>query len=190
MSRMYDRTGASAPTFRERPQVMRHVAHVDRDAEIERAPLRAELDPMKVINPTNLDAPEPRPGYVQRWISDQGADGTVSKEWARKMKQGWSPRDPSTISDHQRRIYETSKTQSGDGAIRMAGLVLCEIPRNVAMERKHAVDELIRRQRASVHPSAANLKNGEARKAGVAGELTITDDTRVMRGRRAATMIE
>lgn len=190
MSRMYDRAGSAAPMFRERPLTMRSSAHVDRDAEIERTPMHAELDPIKIINPTNLDAPEPRAGYVQRWITDTSSDGSVSKEWARKIRQGWSPRDPASISDHQRRIYETTKNQSGQGVIRMAGLVLCEIPRNVAMERKHAVDELIRRQRASVNPAIARLKNGEARKAGVADDVIVTDDTRVMKGRRAATMIE
>jgi hypothetical protein len=191
--RIYNR-GAAAPSIeRERPHVMRHSMHTTRDVEVERRDFHEELDPIKMLNPTNLEAPPARPGYVQRWISDSvhgDSGGSVSKEWTRKMRQGWSPRDPSTVSPAELRIYETGKSQSGQGLIRMSGLVLCEMPRAAAEARAWAVQEKNKRLRASAHPGTEALRNGEARKAGAVSDVTITDDTRVVKGRRAATMLE
>lgn len=194
MARHYDRAGAAPVQMheRERPMTLRAPAHESRDAEAERADVRIESDAARnLIDPLNLQAPEPRPGYVQRWIYDGGANGDMrDTSWVKKRLMGWEPRDPATISDRERRIYQTSKSQSGETMIRMGPMVLCELPRNVAMERKIAVKEKTLKARQSAHPGTEALRNGEARKAGLVGDVRITDESRVVKGRRAATMLE
>ena len=50
--------------------------------------------------PTNLlEAPEPRPGFKQRWIATMVLGQETPTNVAKRMREGWQPRDIKTVSD-------------------------------------------------------------------------------------------
>lgn len=198
MSRIYSR-GASAAAVktidvheRQRPHILRGSLHVDREATIAREELHPEINAGKWINPTNLDAPDPRPGYVQRWVRDGslGGDG-VSADWTRKMREGWEPRDPSTIPPKQRMMYPSAKSVGGVDVIRIANLVLCEIPKRVAMQRRLGINDIIERQRQSVPTAIQDLRKNASRELRDAiSEPRVEESENNYTGRRTATMVD
>jgi len=199
MGRIYSR-GAAADTIerepqsiemheRHRPHVMRHAMHTSREAEVQREDLHPEMLATNILNPARLAAPPPQPGYVQRWIADgtTAAHGS-SGEWTVRMRQGWAPRDPNTISSRQRQIWPSAKTQSGTDVIRIGGLVLCEIPKQVMEQRRKAVTDVIDRQRRAVPKALNEFRKREGVREAI-GDLEVTDDDNSFTGRRAATMV-
>lgn len=199
MGRIYARTGSAATIEREapasiemherqRPHVMRHSPHTSREAEIQREDLHPELLATSILNPQRLAAPTPQPGYVQRWIADGTTAGQGSSgDWTVRIRQGWAPRSPDTISERQRAIWPSAKTQSGIDVIRIGGLVLCEIPRQVMEQRRQAVEDVIGRQRRAVPKALNEFRKREGVREAI-GELELTDDDNSFTGRRAATM--
>jgi hypothetical protein len=194
MARVYSKierdSGGIDVIERNRPAVVRQSVHESRDAEADRGEVRLDVQPKKWIDATSLDAPEPRVGFVQKWI----ADGSVNNEqrdashWMKKRREGWSPRDPSTVPASERLLYPTEKSSHGEDIIRVAGLVLCEMPRQVAMQRLHAVRDRSNHQYASVPESLQELRSRE-RMPGV-GPIEVTDGENSLRGRRSATMVD
>jgi hypothetical protein len=47
--------------------------------------------------PSLLEAPPPRPGYVQRWIRARRGGQDDVKDLMARSREGWRPRDPSTV---------------------------------------------------------------------------------------------
>ena len=76
--------------------------------------------------PSLLDAPEPRPGYVQRWIatSIQGKD--TPDNVYKRMREGWEPRKASTVKDQK---FPTINHGQWAGCIGIEGMLLCEMPK-------------------------------------------------------------
>lgn len=194
MGRVYNNLRAVDVAERERPAVVNHTVHEARDAAHERRDLHQEIDPNLFINPTSLRAPAPRPGFVQRWISDGYGMSEESRirehqRFLNKQRQGWAPRDPSTVSDAERRFYLTAKAGSPDDMIRVAGLVLCEMPVNVARQRIEALSDVNRRQRDTLPQSTEELRQGARGTRGI-GELQVENETNTVLGRPAATMAD
>lgn len=174
---------------RERPAIVRHAAHVEREAEEVRHDARVDTTPTAWRNPTNLDAPEPRQGMVQRWVQDGSQPGSNGeKNWMRKLREGWHPRDPATVPEAQRALYASFKLPNGQDAIRISGLVLCEMPRQIAAQRSQAVQDVTGRQRKSV-PDSINSLNEKGKERGLGPVHTSEDKEAVYRGRRTETMV-
>lgn len=193
MGRIYDRAGTTATIEmheRNRAAIVRGAAHVEREATVDRtAGVRME-NPQKWINPTSLDAPPPRPGCVQRWVSQapRNANGHVDdRHWLKKMREGWSPRDPATISLEMRQLFPSVKISNGHDVIAVAGLVLCEMPAQVARQRKLAVGDLIKHQQDSVPESLQELRDKQRERVIARVE---ENDERTFRGRKPATMVD
>lgn len=78
------------------------------------------------VPPQSLEAPEPRPGYVQRWVrtSTRGADdpGNVMM----MLRSGWKPRPADSVPG----LGQFPKLSKGEfsGFIGLHDLVLCEMP--------------------------------------------------------------
>lgn len=179
---------------RERPGAVTHTPHEDRDATARRTDLHQEVDPALFLNPLSLKAPEPRPGFVQRWIADGFGMAEESRvrehqRYLNKMRQGWSPRDPSTVSEAERRLYLSSKSGSPDDLIRVAGLVLCEMPVHVAKQRLDALMDVNRRQKETLPQSTEQLRQGMRGTRGV-GELEVVNESATYTGRPPATMAD
>lgn len=75
--------------------------------------------------PSLLDAPDPRPGMVQRWIatSIQGKD--TPDNVYKRMRAGWEPRPADTVKDKR---YPTINHGQWAGCIGVEGMLLCEMP--------------------------------------------------------------
>lgn len=186
--RIYSRV--SSPAERERPTQMREAVHDDRDASIHRGDLHPEMDARRWINPTSLDAPAPRPGHVQRWVRDGSsptADDRDVAHYMRKVREGWSPRDPATIPAAERRMYPSVKSAGGDDMIRVAGLVLMEMPIHVANQRRQAMMEVNQNQMQAIAPSAEQLRGAQF--AGVGG-VQQEDRVAAYQGRKANSMVD
>ena len=96
-------------------------------AEESRVETRAEeVRPQTAWKPPSLlDAPDPRPGMVQRWIatSIQGRD--TPDNVYKRMRAGWNPRPADSVKDKR---YPTINHGQWAGSIGVEGMLLCEMP--------------------------------------------------------------
>ena len=76
--------------------------------------------------PALLDAPEARPGMVQRWVATtiQGKD--TPDNVYKRMREGWEPRKASTVKDQK---FPTINHGQWAGCIGIEGMLLCEMPK-------------------------------------------------------------
>jgi hypothetical protein len=81
-----------------------------------------------------LDAPEARPGYVQRWVatSIQGKD--TPDNVYKRMREGWEPRKAETVKS---KLFPTINHGQWQGCTGIEGMLLCEMPkeRHLAMKQ-------------------------------------------------------
>lgn len=88
------------------------------------------------VRPTSLEAPPPRPGFVQRWIRVGMLGQDDPTNTARKFREGWKPRPATSIPAS----YHTPTIQHGKwaGCIGVEGMLLCEMPESIRDRRtKH-----------------------------------------------------
>jgi len=84
--------------------------------------------------PSNLlEAPEPRPGYKQRWIATMVLGQETPTNVAKRLREGWQPRDPKTVKDVGH--YPTIEHGKFAGHIGIEGMLLCEMPEEMVNER-------------------------------------------------------
>lgn len=193
--RIYSRISDNRSTpfaERERPAVMHSAVHETREAKMERpVDMHPEFDVSHAYNPTSLRAPPPRAGFMQRWVAD-GTNPTTAKadqlNWHGKARKGWVPRDPETVPADLRRLYPSQKLHDGQTAIRVAGMVLCELPIRVAKAYGEAIRGRIQMQSKSVPDSVQEL-NKRAVAMG-ASPLEVEDGHTAYRGRKAAAYTE
>ena len=75
--------------------------------------------------PALLDAPEARPGFVQRWVatSIQGKD--TPDNVYKRMREGWEPRKAETVTS---KLFPTINHGQWEGCTGIEGMLLCEMP--------------------------------------------------------------
>ena len=80
--------------------------------------------------PALLDAPEARPGMVQRWVATtiQGKD--TPDNVYKRMREGWEPRKASTVKDQK---FPTINHGQWAGCIGIEGMLLCEMPLSISI---------------------------------------------------------
>ena len=76
--------------------------------------------------PSLLDAPEPRPGYTQRWIATSIQGKETPDNVYKRMREGWEPRKADTVKDQ---LYPTINHGQWAGSIGIEGMLLCEMPK-------------------------------------------------------------
>ena len=77
--------------------------------------------------PSNLlEAPEARPGYAQRWVATMVLGQETPTNVAKRLREGWVPRDPKTVKEIQH--FPTIEHGKFAGHIGIEGMVLCEMP--------------------------------------------------------------
>ena len=96
-------------------------------ASEERSEVRAPREEAAWKPPSLLDAPDPRPGMVQRWIatSIQGRD--TPDNVYKRMRAGWNPRPADTVKDQR---FPTINHGHWAGSIGVEGMILCEMPKD------------------------------------------------------------
>lgn len=136
--------------------------------------------------PRNLDAPPARPGYVQRWVRVEDRDGKDNLNYANKFREGWRPRPMETIPEELRETFPSTKHASLGDVVMVGGLVLCEMPRQIADSRNRQVRNRINRQNQAVATDAeATSRQGVAR-----GMAPIVRDEKITVSRREPVIQE
>lgn len=97
--------------------------------------------------PQFLLAPDSRPGMDQRWVASKVLGQDVPLTYSQQIREGWRPRDPSTIEG-----FQSFRIGSGDhaGCIGVDGLILCERPKEISRKFRARIDEQNRLQEMSV----------------------------------------
>jgi hypothetical protein len=91
----------------------------------------AHDEPWKL--PAELDAPDPRQGFTQRWIRIRLGNNEDAKNSMKKFREGWLPRKLETVPEG----YAPPTflhSQLGD-VIGVDDLILCEMPVSKAKQR-------------------------------------------------------
>lgn len=83
--------------------------------------------------PNDLDAPEPRDGYTQRWIRVRLLSEEDAKNTIKMFRQGWLPRPLETVPDGY--LPPTIQHAKLGGVIGVDDLILCEMPLKKAIQR-------------------------------------------------------
>ena len=84
--------------------------------------------------PSNLlEAPEPRPGYSQRWVATMVLGQETPTNVAKRMREGWQPRSAKSIKESQH--FPTIEHGKFAGHIGIEGMVLCEMPTEMVNQR-------------------------------------------------------
>ena len=80
--------------------------------------------------PSNLlEAPEARPGFKQRWIATMVLGQETPTNVAKRLREGWQPRDPKTVKNVQH--FPTIEHGKSAGCVGIEGMVLCEMPEDI-----------------------------------------------------------
>jgi hypothetical protein len=84
--------------------------------------------------PALLDAPEARPGYVQRWVSTSIQGKDTPDNVYKRMREGWEPRPADSVKS---KLFPTINHGQWEGCVGIEGMLLCEMPQ----ERHKAMKE-------------------------------------------------
>jgi hypothetical protein len=131
--------------------------------------------------PALLDTPDPRPGYVQRWVatSIQGKD--TPDNVYKRMREGWEARPASSVKNQ---LFPTINHGQWEGCIGIEGMLLCEMPKEKHRQMKdyYAGKSKEQNQSLSSDLQALESKTGhkihQERKSSVSGgrQLSAMDD--------------
>ena len=77
--------------------------------------------------PSLLDAPDPRPGMVQRWIATSIQGKETPDNVYKRMRAGWNPRPADSVKDKR---FPTINHGQWAGSIGVEGMILCEMPQD------------------------------------------------------------
>jgi hypothetical protein len=85
-----------------------------------------ESRPMTAWKPPSLlDAPEARPGYVQRWVATSIQGKESPDNVYKRMREGWEPRPADSVKSE---LFSTINHGQWAGSIGVEGMLLCEMP--------------------------------------------------------------
>ena len=83
--------------------------------------------------PSRLDAPPPRPGFVNRWVRYRAGNDEDAEHFEEKLEEGWVPVKRSRV----KQVHELTATTHGRyGQYYVKrGLILMEMPEKFALQR-------------------------------------------------------
>lgn len=95
--------------------------------------------PTTWVRPTSLDAPPPRPGFVNRWVRFRVGNEEDKDNLDKYMSQGWRPLPKSSIrKDHV--LTANLEGKYGQFVVKR-GLILMELPQNLWQQRQDFYDQ-------------------------------------------------
>lgn len=139
-----------------------HETHVDGISE-DRATHPEVAKPW--IRPSNIDAPPPQAGMVQRWVRRSVRGVVDTKNLNRAWREGWRPVPPESLPEEWR-IY-SQYADKEEGVVVVDDMQLMQIPESVIAAKRKAIADATSLQMASVE---YDLKNAQ-----VAGHPIIRD---------------
>lgn len=113
--------------------------------------------PTQWRRPSNLDAPDPRPGYIQKWGRYRAGNSDDIDNLEKLMDQGWRPRERSTAKrGHE--LTARSSGQYGKYYVKR-GLMLMEMPEKMARQRNAFYLKKLQSMTESVERDLLNENN-------------------------------
>ena len=113
----------------------------ERSVRIER---QAESRPNDSWMPqSSLPVPEPKDGWVFRWIRTSSLGRTDNTNVSRQFREGW---EPVKAEDHPELKIMSDHTSQFKGNVEVGGLLLCKAPAEKMESRKKYFQELADRQ--------------------------------------------
>lgn len=93
-----------------------------------------------------LPEPDPRPGFVHRWVrvSMFGVDDVTN--FSKKRREQWEPCQTTEYPEFARDMTFSESKYAQNGLIEIGGLVLCRMPEEIANERNRYWREYNQRQ--------------------------------------------
>jgi hypothetical protein len=107
-----------------------------------------ETEVVEWQDPSNLEAPPARPGYVQRWVRASFRTGEDPGNLMRARREGWRPRLVSSVDKSYAPATITHKILGE--VIAVEGLILCEMPIKVARQRYKFYQGLLAAQNEAI----------------------------------------
>jgi hypothetical protein len=113
----------------------------ERNVRIER---QAEARPNDSWMPqSSLPVPEPKDGWVFRWIRTSSLGRTDNTNVSRQFREGW---EPVKAEDHPELKIMSDHNSQFKGNVEVGGLLLCKAPAEKMESRKKYFQELADRQ--------------------------------------------
>lgn len=158
-----DFENAPAVTFEDNNQPMHGGMHDTHESEMHFGDeIHADDMTKNWAPPTQLEAPDARPGMVQRWIRSSLLGKSDAKNISLQGGQGWRPRAMTSVPEEQRKRFPTSKDARTGAEFMVNGdLVLCEMPERIFKQMQQHY-----RNRASSQVQALDDKLAGERVAG------------------------
>ena len=104
----------------------------DRDSESREASVRPTDG---WVPPSQLPAPNPRPGWAHRWVRVSAKGRTDTRNLSRRLREGWEPVNAAEYKELK--VISDIDSRYPDG-IEIGGLLLCRIPQETVDARtKH-----------------------------------------------------
>jgi len=143
---------------RKRTPAHKRMHHVDNDVHMQNESARQvdqrdEIDrenelPTSWRRPSALGAPEPRPGYVQRWVRFRMGNQEDVDNLEKMMEQGWRPRKR-TAAKRGHELTAGSDAKYGQYYVKR-GLILMEMPETLADQRDKFYRNRLKRMTESI----------------------------------------
>jgi hypothetical protein len=115
--------------------------------------------------PSTLPDPDPKPGYVHRWVRIDTYGTPDPKNYNARMREGWEPCRAEDYPEITSQMMPNNPRgtaagrnpdQSISGNIIIGGLMLCRMPQEIADARKRYYANLGERQLEAVNQSYMN----------------------------------
>lgn len=130
---------------------------------------------------TALDAPDPRPGFVQRWVRIKANGQDDHENYISRYEEGWRARDPKTVP--RAHLLTTTKTIDNVQMFVKRGHVLMELTEAAAKQRKEFYQGALDRQTKAVENDLWNDNKGAAGRVMPIRDATITSRATLARRR-------
>lgn len=100
------------------------------------------------VRPSNLDAPPPRKGMVQRWIRRSVGGAVDTKNLSRAWREGWRPVPPDDLPPEWQIFKQYANKE--EGVVVVDDMQLMMIPQSVIDAKRKAIEKATALQMASV----------------------------------------
>lgn len=124
--------------------------------------------------PSELEAPEPRAGYTQRWIRVRLGNEEDARNAQRKFREGWLPRSLDSVAEGY--SPPTFLHARLGNVIGVEDLILCEMPVKKARQRNAYYKAKLNRMIEGIENDLRNVSAGGPR-------ITRTQKTQVTKRR-------
>ncbi|MEQ8226718.1 MAG: hypothetical protein RIA64_01430 [Rhodospirillales bacterium] len=128
-----------------------------------------------------LDAPEPRPGFAQRWVRTMADGKPDAQNLAKRLNRGWQPRSADTVPKGT--FCPTIQHGEFAGVVGIEGMILMERPLKRQMAQRRKNREYTVSQMQGVESDMNRIHDPQS---GLGAPQFEHNKTSVMRGRRVA----